>query len=193
VPVPYESVQEDDPHPRGLATWLEQRGPPFLEVGDSIESVIGPLGNPAEVKRYGNVVFASDLVCGHAENYALCKALQKIDGNHVISIQTFPTKDDAYPTEELSKAVCDEYYLTTLDGSKGNDLLKDLLDKGKLDIVFAGGGMSALRDLAKLTEPYDVPTIVTVRQIMIDARACVARAAFYGWGDEACLYRWADV
>jgi ferredoxin--NADP+ reductase len=38
-----------------------------FEVGDSIESVIGPLGNPAEVKRYGNVVFASDLVCGHAE------------------------------------------------------------------------------------------------------------------------------
>jgi ferredoxin--NADP+ reductase len=107
-------------------------------------------------------------------NYALCKALQKIAGNHVISIQTFPTKDDVYPIEELSKAVCDEYYLTTLDGSQGikghyNDLLKDLLDKGKLDIVFAGGGMSALRDLAKLTEPYDVPTIVTVRQIMIDA------------------------
>jgi len=145
-----------------------------FEVGDSLESVIGPFGNPPEVKRYGNVVFASDLVCGHAENHALCKALQKIEGNHVISIQTFPTKDDVYPTEELSEAVCDEYYLTTLDGSQGikghyNNLLKDLLEEGKVDIVFAGGDIPALRDLAKLTEPYDVPTIVTVRQIMIDA------------------------
>jgi len=145
-----------------------------FEVGDSLESVIGPLGNPPEIKRYGKVVFASDLVCGHAENYALCKALQKIDGNHVISIQTFPTKDDVYPTEELSEAVCDEYYLTTLDGSRGikghyNDLLRDLLYQEKVDIIFAGGDIPALRDLSKLTEPYDIPTIVTVRQIMIDA------------------------
>jgi len=145
-----------------------------FEVGNSLESVIGPLGNPPEVKRYGNVVFASDLVCGHAENYAMCNALQKIEGNHVISIQTFPTKDDVYPKEELSEAVCDEYYLTTLDGSRGIgghyiDVLKDLLDEGKVDIIFAGGDIPALRDLATLTESYSVPTIVTVRQIMIDA------------------------
>lgn len=157
-----------------------------FEVGDTIESVIGPLGNPPEVKRYGNVVFASDLVCGHAENYALCKALQKIDGNHVISIQTFPTKDDVYPAEDLSEAVCDEYYLTTRDGSQGvrghyNDLIKDLLDERKADTVFAGGDISALRDLAKLTEPYDVPTVVTVRQIMIDGTGmCGSCRVFVG-------------
>ncbi len=145
-----------------------------FEVGDSLEAVIGPMGNSPELKRYGNIVFASDLVCGHAENYALCKALQEIEGNHVTSIQTFPTKADIYPKKELSEAFCDEYYLTTLDGSCGikghyTEVLKDLLDEGKVDIIFAGGDIPALRDLAGLTEPYGVPTIVTVRQIMIDA------------------------
>ena len=145
-----------------------------FKVGDSLEAVIGPMGNSSEIKRYGNIVIASDLVCGHAENYALCKALQEIEGNHVTSIQTFPTKADIYPKKELSEAFCDEYYLTTLDGSCGikghyTEVLKDLLDEGKVDIIFAGGEIPALRDLAELTEPYGVPTIVTIRQIMIDA------------------------
>jgi len=145
-----------------------------FKVGDHLEQVIGPLGNPPEIKKFGNVVFCSDLVCGHAENYAMCKELRKIDGNHVISMQTFPTKDQIYPDAELSKDACDEYYITTLDGSYGikghyKDVLKGLLDKGDVDIIFAGGELPALRDLAKLTKPYGVPTIVTVRQIMVDA------------------------
>lgn len=144
------------------------------KVGDSIEQVIGPMGNPPEIKKYGNVVFSSDLVCGHAENYAMCKELKKIEGNHVISMQTFPNKNQIYPEHELSKDFCDEYYITTLDGSYGikghyKDVLKDSLDKGKIDIIFAGGDLPALRDLAKLTKSYGVPTIVTVRQVMVDA------------------------
>lgn len=145
-----------------------------FKVGDSLENVIGPMGNPPELKKYGNVVFASDLVCGHAENYAFCEALAKIDGNHMISIQTFPTKEDIYPEEELSRALCDEYYLTTVDGSYGikghyTEVLKELLDEKRVDIVFAGGDVPWMRDLAKLTRPYGIPTIVTVRQIMVDA------------------------
>jgi ferredoxin--NADP+ reductase len=145
-----------------------------FKVDDSLESIIGPLGNPVELKKYGNVVFASDLVCGHAENYALCEALTKIDGNHVISVQSFPTKDDIYPEKELSSAVCDEFYLTTKDGSQGikghyTDILKKLLDETRIDIVFAGGDIPSLRELARLTKPYNIPTIVTVRQIMVDA------------------------
>ncbi|MHC1631628.1 MAG: sulfide/dihydroorotate dehydrogenase-like FAD/NAD-binding protein [Methanotrichaceae archaeon] len=144
------------------------------KVGDSFEAVIGPMGNPPELKKYGNVVFASDFVCGHAENYALCRALREIEGNHVTSIQTFSTKDCVYPEKELSKDVCDEYYLTTLDGSYGIsghyiDVLKNILEDGNVDIVFAGGVIPKLRDLAEFTKPYGVPTIVTVRQIMIDA------------------------
>ena len=143
------------------------------QVGDYIDHIVGPLGNPVELKRYGNIVIASDLVCGHAENYNLSESLSAIDGNHVISIQSFPNKNEIYPRDVLAESVCHEYYLTTLDGSyglKGHylDVLRKLLDEGRVDIIFAGGDIKSLRELANLTKPYGIPTYVTVRQIMVD-------------------------
>ena len=143
------------------------------QVGDYIDHMVGPLGNSVELKRYGNIVIASDLVCGHAENYNLSESLSMIDGNHVISIQSFPNKNEVYPRDVLAEPVCHEYYLTTLDGScglKGHylDVLRKLLDEGRVDIIFAGGDINSLRELANLTKPYGIPTYVTVRQIMVD-------------------------
>ncbi|MCK5598661.1 sulfide/dihydroorotate dehydrogenase-like FAD/NAD-binding protein [bacterium] len=143
------------------------------KVGDSFFQVIGPLGIAPEMKKYGNVAFCSDLVCGHAENYAFCKGLSEIEGNNVISIQTFPSEGDIYPESELTEHLCDEFYLTTVDGSKGRkghylDIVKELLEERKIDYIFAGGDLSKLRDLGELTKPYLIPTIITVRQIMID-------------------------
>ncbi len=141
---------------------------------DQFEHVIGPMGKPIEIKKYGTVVVASDLVCGHAENYAICKALKEA-GNRVISFQTFPTKDDVYPEEVWTKEVCDEFHLTTEDGSMGEeghyiDLLEEMLENGeKVDIVFAGGSLPNLKELGEMTKEYGIPTIVTVRQIMVDA------------------------
>ena len=160
-----------------ISMFIAKLGKTSKELYKSItefEHVIGPMGNPVEIKNYGNVVVASDLVCGHAENYALSKALKEA-GNHVISFQTFPTEEKVYPDEVLARPVCDEYHLTTEDGSKGEeghylDMLEEMLeDKEKIDIIFAGGSLNTLQELAELTEPYNIPTIVTVRQIMVDA------------------------
>lgn len=145
-----------------------------MQVGDTLYEVIGPMGNPPEIKKYGNVLFASDLVCGHAENYAMCKALSQIAGNHVISMQTFPNEDSIYPESELAKDVSHEHILTTIDGSRGIkghylDLLEEMLENNQIDYIFAGGDMPKLRDLSHLTQKYNVPTITTVRQIMVDA------------------------
>jgi len=143
------------------------------KVGGSLENVIGPMGNPIEIKKYGNVAVCSDLVCGHAENYSICKALREIDGNHVISMQTFPTKDVIYEEKEL-RSVSNEYYITTEDGSYGikghyRDILRSLLKEGKVDMVFAGGSMNGYVKLAALTKSHNVPTMVTLRPIMVDA------------------------
>ena len=144
-----------------------------FKVGDSLVAVIGPLGNPPPMKKYGNIIFASDLVCGHAENYAFCQGLKSIGGNYVISLQTFPTKSEVYPEEFRPVHLCDEYYLTTLDGTEGAkghyiEVLKSLLEEKKIDIIFAGGDIPNLQKLAELTRSYQIPTIVTVRQIMVD-------------------------
>lgn len=142
-------------------------------VGDHFESIIGPMGTAVDIKKYGNVAVCSDLVCGHAENYALCKALREVDGNHVISMQTFPSKDMMYLEEEL-KEVSDEYYMTVEDGSYGikghyRDVLEKMLKQGKIDMVFAGGRTGEYKLLADLTKEYNVPTMVTLRSIMVDA------------------------
>jgi len=143
------------------------------KVGDHFENLIGPMGTAVEIKKYGNVAVCSDLVCGHAENYALCKALREVDGNHVISMQTFPSKEMMYLEEEL-KEVSDEYYITVEDGSYGikghyRDILEKMMKEGKLDMVFAGGRTGEYKLLADLTKAYNVPTMVTLRSIMVDA------------------------
>lgn len=149
-----------------LKLWYEKN------VGDELFSVAGPLGKPIEVRYYGDVVFVSDAVCGYAESYATLRAMKKA-GNYTIAIQTFESATNVYPEKYLSKAVADEYYLTTEDGSIGIrghylDVLKELIEKGKVDIVFGGGKLTSLKRLAELTKPYGIPTIVSVRQIMVD-------------------------
>ena len=142
------------------------------KIGETIKNVIGPLGNPIELKKYGNVVIASDLVCGHAENYAASKALKERK-NHLISVQGFSTKDMVYLEEDL-RSIVDEYYLTTQDGSYGRqglytDVLKELLGRGNIDMVFAGGTFQGLKRVADITKSYNVPAMVTLRTLMIDA------------------------
>jgi len=141
-------------------------------VGDELYAVAGPLGMPIEVKKYGTVVFVSDAVCGQAENYATLKAMKEA-GNYTISIQSFEDKAHSYPEKFLAKPAADEYYLTTEDGSRGIkghyiDILKKLLDEGRVDVIFGGGKLGSLKVLAELTKDYNIPTIVTVRQIMVD-------------------------
>ncbi len=142
------------------------------EVGDSFYEIVGPLGNAFPIQEYGNIVWCSDLVCGHAENYAYCEAFSKIKGNYVTSIQSFTTKEDVYCVEEL-KSVSDEHILTTLDGSTGReghyiDVLEELLEVGKVDIVFGCGDIKRLKDMADLTKKYGVQARSVLRQIMVD-------------------------
>jgi ferredoxin/flavodoxin---NADP+ reductase len=160
-----------------ITMFIKRLGKTSLEidnykVGDSFYLVIGPQGKPFPIQKYGNVVWCSDLVCGHAENYAYCEALSKINGNHVISIQSFPTKNDVYGDEDL-RSVSDEYYITTEDGSyrrRGhyNDVLKDLLEENRVDIVLGCGNIDKLKEMADLTKQYGVEAKAVLRQIMID-------------------------
>jgi ferredoxin--NADP+ reductase len=173
IPMSVQKAENDN-----ITMFIKKLGKTSVElytyaVGDHLENVIGPMGNSVQIKKYGNVAVCSDLVCGHAENYALCKALKQVDGNHVISMQTFPSKDMVYFEEEL-RGVSDEYYLTIEDGSYGikghyRDVLEQLLKKGKIDMVFAGGQTEGYVKLSELTKSYDVPTAVTLRPIMVDA------------------------
>jgi ferredoxin--NADP+ reductase len=142
-----------------------------LEVGDKILDVVGPLGNPSDIKNYGSVA----VVCGGvgtAAAYPIAKALKKA-GNKIVSIVGART-DELLVLENEMKSVSDELYVSTDDGTKGHkgyvsDALKMLIEKGyHFDIVYAIGPSLMMRATANVTKSYSLKTIVSLNPIMVD-------------------------
>jgi ferredoxin--NADP+ reductase len=142
-----------------------------LNVGDEIMDVCGPLGNPSEVKKCGNVCVVGGGV-GAAPALPIIKAMKKA-GNRVVAIIAAKSADMLILEKETSQAA-DELYLSTDDGSKGQkcfacDMVKILLDQGHpFDIVYAIGPTVMMRTVADTTRPFNIKTIVSLNPIMVD-------------------------
>lgn len=141
-----------------------------LNVGDSIENFVGPLGVPSEIKKYGTVVCVGGGV-GIACLYPLVKALHS-KGNHVISILGAKTEKLLIMEKEISTN-SDEFYITTDDGSKGqkgfvSDALKQIIEKKKVDMVMAIGPIIMMKVVSDLTKKYNIKTLVSLNPIMVD-------------------------
>ncbi len=142
-----------------------------LEVGDEILDVVGPLGNPSEIRHYGSVA----VVCGGvgtAAAYPIAKALKEA-GNQVVSIIGARTEELLILENEM-KSLSDELFVSTDDGSKGHkgfvsDVLRMLIEKGyHFDIVYAIGPPLMMRATANVTKPHSTKTIVSLNPIMMD-------------------------
>ena len=142
-----------------------------LKAGDHLTDVVGPLGKPSEIERYGTVVVIGGGV-GTAIAYPTAKAL-KSAGNHVISIVGARTRELVILESEM-RAISDELYVTTDDGSyaeKGfvTDKLKALIAAGrKIDYVLAIGPIPMMRAVAEATRPHGIKTVVSLNPIMVD-------------------------
>lgn len=142
-----------------------------LKVGDRILDLVGPLGNPSEIRRYGETVVIGGGV-GTALMYPQVLAL-KDAGNKVTSIIGARTASLLLLVDEISK-LSDELYISTDDGSMGikgftSDVLKRLLESGRhFDYVFAVGPVLMMRAVAEVTRPYRIKTVVSLNPIMID-------------------------
>ena len=143
----------------------------LLEAGDKILDLVGPLGKPSHIENFGTAVSIGGGV-GTAIAFPTAKALKEA-GNHVITINGARNKDFVILVDDM-KAVSDEAYVTTDDGSYGfhgfvTDLLKDLIEKGKkLDLVLAIGPIPMMKAVAEVTRPYKIKTIVSLNPIMVD-------------------------
>jgi len=142
-----------------------------LGVGDEILDVVGPLGNPSDIKHYGSVA----VVCGGvatAAAYPIAKALKEA-GNQVVSIIGARTEELLILEDEM-KSFSDELYISTDDGSRGHkgfvsDVLKMLIEKGYLfHIVYAIGPPLMMRATANVTKSHSMKTIVSLNPIMVD-------------------------
>ena len=100
---------------------------------DEIPDIAGPLGLPSHVEKFGTVISIGGGV-GTAIAYPTAKALKEA-GNHVITINGARTKELVILEDEM-KAVSDEAYITTDDGSYGEHgfvttKLESIIQSGK--------------------------------------------------------------
>jgi ferredoxin--NADP+ reductase len=142
-----------------------------LETGDSILDVVGPLGRPSEIRRFGTACVVGGGV-GAAIAYPTAVALKQA-GNRLVSILGARTRDLLVLEEEI-RETSDVLRVTTDDGSRGRrglvtDALADLVAEGERpDYVLAIGPVPMMRAVADTTRPLGIPTVVSLNSIMID-------------------------
>ncbi|MFQ5681157.1 MAG: sulfide/dihydroorotate dehydrogenase-like FAD/NAD-binding protein [Candidatus Omnitrophota bacterium] len=141
-----------------------------LSAGEKIRDVLGPLGRPTEIKRYGAVVCVGGGV-GVAELLPVAQGLADA-GNTVIGIIGARNKQAVILSEEL-KAICHCLHITTDDGSQGKkglvtDALKDIISARKIDLVYAIGPVAMMSAVCDLTLKDNIKTKVSLNPIMVD-------------------------
>jgi ferredoxin--NADP+ reductase len=139
-----------------------------LREGDHISDLLGPLGKPADIEKFGTVLCVGGGVMVAPLRFQ-AEAFHKA-GNKVIGVVGAMTKNQLIFEKEM-REVCDEVYVVTDDGTKGYsglDFLKTVLKEKKIDRVVTMGPIVTIRTVSELTRPFAIPTIVNLIPIMVD-------------------------
>ena len=142
-----------------------------LQEGDAILDFVGPLGAATEFGDAKKVCVIGGGV-GNAIAYPSAKALFNM-GADVDVIAGFRSKDIVILEDEF-KAVCNRLFITTDDGTYGEkgfvtNKLQELIDAGNnYDLVISIGPIPMMKFVSKVTEPYNIKTLVSLNPIMID-------------------------
>ena len=142
-----------------------------LEAGDSILDIVGPLGHPSEIEKFGTVVVLAGSV-GTAMALPTAIALKQA-GNHVIFIEGARSTEMVVFEDEVRSA-SNETYMMTDDGSYGEQglvtkKLDELIAAGrKIDFILAVGPVPMMRAVARITAPLGIKTMVSLNSIMVD-------------------------
>ena len=142
-----------------------------MKEGDCLQDFVGPLGKATETEGKKKVCVVGGGV-GCAIAYPVLKKFHD-SGAEVHAVIGFKNKDLVI-LEDQFRAASSVLKVCTDDGSYGQkglvtDALKELIDAGnQYDEVFAIGPMVMMKFVSKTTEPYGIPTTVSMSPIMID-------------------------
>lgn len=142
-----------------------------LNAGDAILDVVGPLGEPSHVDKFGTVVIIGGGV-GTAIAYPTAVAMKQA-GNRVIAILGARSAELLILEAEV-RATSDELFVMTDDGSRGEkgfvtQKLQQLLDQPPIiNQVLAIGPIPMMKAVAEATRPRGIKTIVSLNPIMVD-------------------------
>ncbi|MBR7049348.1 MAG: bifunctional dihydroorotate dehydrogenase B NAD binding subunit/NADPH-dependent glutamate synthase [Prevotella sp.] len=142
-----------------------------LNEGDYVADVVGPLGNPTHIEKYGTVICAGGGV-GVAPMLPIIQAL-KAAGNRVLSVLAGRSKDLIIMEDKVRES-SDEVIIMTDDGSYGEKgvvtvgIEKFIQQEGHIDKAFAIGPPIMMKFSCLLTQKYNIPTDVSLNTIMVD-------------------------
>ncbi|MDE5898278.1 MAG: sulfide/dihydroorotate dehydrogenase-like FAD/NAD-binding protein [Treponemataceae bacterium] len=152
----------------GATTYkLAQKNP-----GEELAALLGPLGNPSIIEKKDAPVICVGGGIGVAPCYPIVQA-HKAVGNKVIMIMGARNKDLLIFEDEMRRTA-DEVIVMTDDGSAGRkglvtEPLKEFCESQCPPAeVVAIGPPIMMKFCCKTTEPYNVPTTVSLNTIMID-------------------------
>lgn len=164
-----------------------------LEEGSGIPTVVGPLGNPAEIGLYGTVLCLAGCY-GIGSLFPIARAL-KARGNRIITVLEARSSFLFY-WEERFRQLSDKLVHITRDGTKGYkghvgrlpEVIKALAEP--VHRVIVNGCTFLLKRGSDATRPLGIPTMVSLNPIMIDGTGMcgVCRVSVGGVTRFACVH-----
>ncbi|MCP4703615.1 MAG: sulfide/dihydroorotate dehydrogenase-like FAD/NAD-binding protein [candidate division Zixibacteria bacterium] len=142
-----------------------------MKTGDSFADVVGPLGLPTHIEKYGNCICIGGGV-GIPPIYPIAQALKEA-GNNVTTIIGARSKDLLIYEKELGDA-SDKLLISTDDGSYGTHgfvttILQKMIDDGeKIDMVICVGPVPMMKAVVETTRGPKIKTFVSLNPIMVD-------------------------
>jgi len=142
-----------------------------MKTGDYFTDVVGPLGLPSHVEKFGHCVCIGGGV-GIPPIYPIAQTLKEA-GNQVTTIIGARTRDLLIFEKELTEA-SHELKISTDDGSFGTHgfvttILQKMIDDGeKIEMVIAIGPVPMMKAVCKTTLEPKIKTFVSLNPVMVD-------------------------
>lgn len=139
-------------------------------VGESVADIVGPLGNPTHIEKFGTVICACGGL-GAAPMLPIIRGL-KAAGNRVLSVIAGRTADLVIMEDEIRES-SDEVIIMTDDGSRGEKGvvtvgIEKFCQQEHIDKAFAIGPPIMMKFSCLMTQKYGVSTDVSLNTIMVD-------------------------
>jgi ferredoxin--NADP+ reductase len=163
-----------------------------IEAGTSIPTVVGPLGIPTEIDKFGTVMLVGGCY-GIGSILPIARALKEA-GNRVVAVLEARSSYLIYWDRELSD-VADHIVYITRDGTKGHrghvSRLPEIINTlgEKIDRIIINGCTLLLKRGADVSRPTGIKTIVALNPIMMDGTGMcgVCRVTVGGETKFACV------
>ncbi|MEK7825838.1 MAG: sulfide/dihydroorotate dehydrogenase-like FAD/NAD-binding protein [Nitrospirota bacterium] len=171
------TIADSDPVKGTITIICQEAGRTSKEIqsmtrGDSFLDIVGPLGRPTHLDRFGTVILVAGGY-GVATINPIAKGLKRL-GNKIVVIIGARTKEFVIWEDQI-RMVSDEVYVTTDDGSYGRKgLVLDELKRIVIDdalrpgLVVTVGPIPMMKAVCAFTAALGIPTYTSLNSIMLD-------------------------